>query len=146
MGGNLNFSHSTGIWTKDDGSILVPQGQSWAGNDKNPECNPTGVKGKLNHASQGIHKIGPLPVGIYRVGEWGDSTSVKGYPKHLGPLIASLTQISGETFGRNGFFIHGPASQASGIFGEESMGCTVTMHDYRVKLALFNPTTVNVTE
>lgn len=141
MGGNLNFCHSSGIWTHDDGGILVPSGMSWAGNDVNPD----GVKGKLNHDAQEIHKIGPLPVGVYTVGPWGDFTSVNYYPQHLGRLIASLTQISGETFGRDAFFCHGPASQDSGKFGQESMGCIAVMHDYRVKVALFNPLTVTVT-
>jgi hypothetical protein len=151
---NLNFCASTGVWTDDNGNVIVPEGHSWSGNDSNPEVNPLKLHGKLNTGNitmpdgsvvpaQSLHKIGALPCGVYFVGEWGDWSTVAGYPKHLGPLIARLTQTSGETYGRDGMFIHGPASGP--LYGQESEGCTVTLHADRQKVALLNPTTVTVT-
>lgn len=46
------------------------------------------------------HGIGPLPAGVYEIGPMRDSAT-------LGPHVMDLTQISGNTFGRSLFRIHG---------------------------------------
>ena len=150
---NLNYFVGTTEWWDDGDLIVVPMGQSWSGNDSNPEVNPDGFQGKNNSGTvtlpsglvvpaQSLHKIGAAPCGVYTFGEWGDWQSVDGYPKHLGPLICRLTQISGETYGRDGIFLHGPAS--GDLYGQESEGCLVVLHGFRAKIALLNPTTVTV--
>lgn len=121
--------HSTGVWTDaDTGNVLVPAGQSWLGNDCNPDVNPTKIQGKLNHDQQATHKIGPAPVGRWRCGAWAN------YPR-VGAMACPITQISGETFGRNAFFIHGPDERPE-YYGQESEGCNVVMHNYRVNVLM----------
>lgn len=149
MSGNVNFSHSTGVWTLDNGVVIVPPGHSWAGNDSNPDWNPNHLQGKLNHLMQDVHNIGPLPCNLYRLGEWAftaEDSKRLGYPSHLGLGICSLTPIGpGEMYGRDGFFIHGPAMDQAKR-GQESRGCTVVEHDYRInQIAAKNFDTVNVT-
>ena len=85
-------------------------------------------------AAQAIHNIGPLPQGVYHCGPWGN------YPK-VGPNACPLTQISGETFGRSGFFIHGPG-QTDPLNSSE--GCIVVPHDDRIKLLGAQPATITV--
>ena len=93
----LIYSQSTGRMTRDGVEIA----RGFAGNNYRPKENPTGIKGRNNPDAQNLHCIGPLPQGLYRIGDWGV------HPP-LGPNSAPLTQVSGETFGRSGFFIHGP--------------------------------------
>ena len=113
---NLNFCHSAPAGstsspvTKDDGTVVA---HGWAGNHD----------GKLNHAMQEVHNVGPLPVGVYRIGRWQDTD-------HLGPMAAPLLQIEGETFGRSGFWIHGAAKDPK-KYGQESKGCLVIEHEER---------------
>ena len=145
----LCFSHSTGVWTLENGVVVVPPGHSWAGNDSNPDWNPQHTHGKLNHLMQDVPNIGPLPIKLYRVGEWAftkqDSTRL-GYPAHLGLGITKLTPVdTSNMFGRDGFFIHGPASDPAKR-GQESRGCPVVEHDYRInQIAARKPDFVNVT-
>ena len=149
MSDNVNFSHSTGVWTLDNGVVIVPPGHSWAGNDSNPEWNPEHLQGKLNHLLQDVPNIGPLPCNLYRINEWAytkEDASRLGYPAHLGVGIASLTPIGdGNMFGRDEFFIHGPAVDPA-KHGQESRGCPVVEHDYRLtQIAAKGFKTVNVT-
>ena len=72
--------------------------------------------------------LGPLPQGKYRIGPWGDHETIPGYPRHLGPMIASLTQIEGETFGRSGFYIHGPGGADP---SQSSLGCVEVLRPAR---------------
>lgn len=92
----------TWFYIQDSGVILDEQKRKvtvgWAGHGA----------GRNNPAMQQVHDTGPLPQGLYKVGSWGDAESEPSYPAHLGPFIASITQIEGETFGRSGFYIHGP--------------------------------------
>ncbi|MDR3684763.1 MAG: hypothetical protein P4L11_13630 [Geothrix sp.] len=131
---NLNFSQSTGLITKDDGTSVA---HGWAGNDSNPE-NPQRIHGKLNPDKQALHKIGPLPQGVYSVGPWEEKHG------HLGAMVAPLTQISGETFGRDAFYIHGPDRDPA-TYGQESLGCIVVPHAGRQAIKDLGPETVTVT-
>jgi len=103
---NLNYDQVTGRITDENGELIAT---GWAGHGE----------GKNSPAHQMDHDLGPLPQGVYEIGPWGD-WSTQPYPKHLGPLIASLTQVEGETYGRSGFFIHGPGGADS---LESSKGC-----------------------
>jgi hypothetical protein len=47
-------------------------------------------------------------------------------------MVAPLTQIEGESYGRSNFWIHGPAKSAS-RYGQESLGCIVIPFGGRVK-------------
>lgn len=144
---NLNYTQTSGVWTKDNGIVIVPPGCAWSGNDSNPEVNPTGIQGKNNPLCEADHCIGPLPHGLWRFDEWAitpDDVARLGYPAHLGLIICHLEQIGGETYGRSGMYVHGPSSDPA-KYGQESEGCIVTLHGYRVMLAGMKPDTLNVT-
>jgi len=121
---NLNFSQTTGAITKDDGRWIAT---GWAGRGL----------GKNNPEDQGIRNTGPLPRGVYAVGSWGDHPVV-------GPNSAALTAISGETYGRSGFYIHGPGTAD---YGQESKGCIVIPRGMRlmVQAILVEGSTLTVT-
>ena len=115
----LIFSQSTGIITLDGQQIA----KGFAGNDSRPGVNPDHVHGYNNPDAQAIHCIGPLPQGMYRIVEWQDE-----HPG-LGPIVAILEQVDGETYGRDDFRIHG-ASATDPLNSSE--GCIVLPHDQRV--------------
>jgi len=56
--------------------------------------------GKNNPDKVSVHKVGPLPPGLYRIGFLQDGG-------HLGPEVLALTQVFGDSYGRSGFYIHG---------------------------------------
>lgn len=59
--------------------------------------------GMNNPAMQAVRGVGPLPVGVYRVGPLMDGG-------HLGPNVMRLTQTFGVSYGRSGFYIHGASA------------------------------------
>lgn len=121
---NLNFNHGTGAITDDDGNSIT--NAAWSGNHE----------GKLNPAMQNVVKVGPIPCGVFKVLKpWGDN------PPH-GPDSVQLEQVSGETYGRSGFMVHGP-SQTN--YGQESEGCIVIPHDPRIAIMNLDPDTITVT-
>ena len=130
---NLNFSQSTGVITQDNGVVVTTL--AFAGNNYRPDHNPAGIMGRNNPAMQDVPFIGPLPQGLYRVGEWGMHHPV-------GDNSAPLTQIGGESFGRSAFFIHGPGGADP---SNSSEGCIVIPHDDRLRLIALNPSTITVT-
>lgn len=122
----FTYSQHSGILTDDQG-IQVAVG--WAGNHD----------GKNNPDMQQVRCVGPLPRGVYKVESWIDV-----HP-HLGPDVAPLTQVSGETYGRGDFFIHGP-SVASDRYGQESKGCIVITRPMRQQVRALGPDFVEVVE
>lgn len=112
------YSQQTGEIEGADGSLVAV---GWAGNGE----------GKNNPKMQNVRGVGPLPQGVYVVGVWQD------HPR-LGRMVAPLTQIEGETYGRSEFFIHGPAKDAA-HYGQESKGCVVTPFTGRVKVKVACP-------
>lgn len=126
----LSFSQSTGIMSLNG----QPIAQGWAGNDSRPGVNPDHIHGFNNPDAQSIHCIGPLPQGTYTIGVWGDHPVV-------GANSAPLTQVEGETFGRNGFFIHGPGADPA----NSSEGCIVIPHDQRLVVQATAETQLQVT-
>ena len=135
---NLNYSQSLTTWTDDDGKVLIPAGNSWSGNDV---VDPK-IKGKNNPQQQDVPNVGPLPRGAYTVGVWSGTGHPPGYPPNLGPDIASLTQVSGETYGRRNFFIQGDAQGPT--HGQESRGNIVMPRDARMALKTIAPNTITV--
>ena len=121
----LVYSQTLGIITTTVGELIADV--AWAGH---------GI-GKNDPAYQTEHGVGPLPQGLYECGEWEES-----HPG-LGPLVCKLTQIEGETFGRDGFYIHGPAKSAE-RFGEESKGCIIVPRVNRDKIAKMKPDFIRV--
>jgi hypothetical protein len=130
---NLNFQITAGEITQDDGTVITDQ--AFAGNDSRPEVNPDHIQGRNNPAYVALHKIGPLPPGVYRFGPWGHHPG-------LGDHVASLTQIEGETYGRNAFYMHG-ASSVDPLNSSE--GCVVVPHGPRVQIEQMDPDTLTVT-
>lgn len=78
--------------------------------------------GLNNPAEIPTHNIGPLPLGVWGIGEWFD------HP-HLGKMVAALTPIDvPNLYGRSGFFIHGDNSLHN---HSASNGCLVLDHNVR---------------
>jgi len=111
---HLNYSQTTGQMTTDDGADLA---HCWAGHGDS----------KNNPADQAKKSVGPLPQGLYTVQGWF------AHPR-LGPLVAKLTQIEGETFGRDAFYIHGPSKDPA-EYGQESKGCIVIPRIWRQRVS-----------
>ncbi len=66
-----------------------------------------------------IKKVGPLPVGVYRIGDPVDGT-------HLGPCAMPLKpDVANEMFGRGDFFIHADKLNAETDPFQASEGCIV---------------------
>lgn len=119
------YHQKTGVLLDDQGHQLA---LGWAGNHE----------GKNNPDMQQVRCVGPLPQGTYKVEPW-----ISQHP-HLGPDVAPLTQVAGETYGRGDFFIHGP-SVASDRYGEESKGCIVIPRPMRQAVEAAAPDFILVT-
>ena len=97
------YEQSTGK-LRDENGVLI--GEGYSGH----------AEGKNNPQMQNVPDIGPIPVGVYRIGQPFD------HP-HLGPCVMSLTPLpETDTFGRSGFFLHGDDREHP---GEGSEGCIV---------------------
>ena len=107
------YSQSTGIVAGPDGATVA---SGWAGNGH----------GKNNPTEQATRCVGPLPQGLYVVGEWTE------HPR-LGRMVAPLTMIEGDAFGRSEFWIHGPSTKAE-RYGQESLGCIVIPYAGRLRV------------
>lgn len=82
--------------------------------------------GKNNPAMQNVKFTGPLPCGIYRI---GDSYN---HPR-LGPITMDLEpDAANEMFGRDLMRIHGDSIESPGFASD---GCIVQGHDVRVLIA-----------
>jgi hypothetical protein len=128
---NLNYQITTGKLT-DDNENLIATG--FSGNNSRQKVNPKHIQGMNNPAYVGLHCIGALPPGVYTLGAWGTHPEV-------GEDSASLTQIEGETYGRNDFYIHGPGTNDP---QNSSEGCIVIPHDQRLKVMALAPSTITV--
>jgi len=119
----LTYSQSAGLITNNDGATVA---LGWAGHGQ----------GLNNPIMEDVQAVGPLPRGLYRVGKW------QNHPR-LGPMCAPLTQIEGETFGRSGFWVHGPAIDPRRT-GQESEGCIVIPRPGRQAVHDLNPDQIQV--
>jgi len=81
------------------------------------------AQGLNNPALQQVHMVGPIPQGDWEIGQFFDDVGGKG------PVVARLTPLPGtETFGRDGFMIHGDNSQVNHSASE---GCVILPHVVR---------------
>ncbi len=99
----LTYEQSTGRLTDESGTLV---GEGYSGHDA----------GKNNPALQGTPDIGPIPVGVYRIGPPFDDA-------HLGKFVMSLTPLPAtDTHGRSGFYMHGDSAAHCGGASE---GCII---------------------
>ena len=79
--------------------------------------------GKDNPLFQSIHNVGPIPEGLWIIGEPHDSAT-------HGPFCLPLTpEPETNTYGRSGFLIHGDSIAHP---GKASEGCIILPHDVRM--------------
>jgi hypothetical protein len=80
--------------------------------------------GLNNPLLQDVANVGPIPRGRWTIGEAVD------HPR-LGPVAMPLTpNIKTETFGRDGFWIHGDSVEFAGL-EEASHGCIILSRSIR---------------
>lgn len=93
--------------------------------------------GVNNPAAQNIPNIGPIPRGLYSIGV------AFTHPK-AGPMTMRLTPMKGtNTFGRDGFLIHGDNTSMNHT---ASNGCIIQNRTVRASVAVSNDRTLEVTE
>jgi hypothetical protein len=102
------YRQSTGRLTRD--GALVAEGYAGFG------------EGQNNPAMQHVRDLGPLPQGEWRILPPQDPV------RQLGPLAMPLEQISGESFGRDDFLIHGDSTARNRT---ASTGCIVLPMEVR---------------
>ena len=105
---------------QDTGNIFDPTGElagtGYAGG--NCGANPEGIN---NHSMQDIPLIGPIPLGLFTMGEPVEHSQ-------LGPFaIPLIPDPANEMFGRGGFYCHGDTA----IPMRASEGCIVQVPDVR---------------
>ena len=111
------YAQASGELSRDDDAAVVSTGYSGSG------------EGKNNPAMQQIHDVGPIPRGIWHIGEPKCVDSVGPH----GPFVLPLTAADGtETFGRSGFLCHG---DSYGHPGQASHGCIVLNRHVREAIA-----------
>lgn len=94
--------------------------------------------GRNNGALQGVHKIGPLPVGKYVIGP------LEARHDKLGQNVCPLIPDPGnEMYGRSAFYLHGRKSPTD---LDASEGCIVLDHDPRLVVANSSVRDLEVTE
>ena len=109
----MTYSQSTGQLCDAEGNLLAT-GYSGHGDGVN------------NPAMQNVHNVGPIPQGVYTVGEPHEPAD------HLGPLAMPLTpDPANEMFGRSEFFIHGDNAKMS---HSASDGCIILDHAARAAI------------
>ncbi len=93
--------------------------------------------GKNNPAMQSVHDVGPIPQGEYTIGELHDNP-------HLGPHVMAVAAKQGtNTFGRDGFYIHGDSVAHP---GSASHGCIILGRQVRDLISASKDTDLTVTE
>lgn len=82
-------------------------------------------EGKNNPAMQHVADVGPIPTGVYLIGDMFD------HPTH-GKYCMRLLPVTGtQLYGRSGFLMHGENAAHP---GESSTGCIVVDHPHRVEV------------
>ncbi len=82
-------------------------------------------EGKNDPACQAIHNVGPIPRGLYEIGEPSDT-------KTHGPYVLHLTPDEGNDMcGRSGFLIHGDSVINPGTASE---GCIILPRAVRERI------------
>lgn len=84
-------------------------------------------EGKNSPGHQSIRNIGPIPCGVYRI---GDPFNTKTH----GPYVLALTpDVANQMFGRAGFLIHGDSVVEPGTASE---GCIIQPRSIREEIYL----------
>jgi hypothetical protein len=98
--------------------------------DAGGEVIATGYSGKPearnNPAMQDRRDVGPIPEGMYRIGAMIPRT------EEHGPYVLPLEMVEGESFGRDGFLIHGDSGEHPGA---ASHGCIILPRGARLAIA-----------
>jgi hypothetical protein len=115
------YEQGTGRLFDLDGKFLA-DGYSGGGTD--PE-NAAAVAGKNNPDMQAVHFVGPIPEGIWTIGEPVNSATHGRYAMMLTPAAET------ETFGRDHFLMHGDSIPNPGFASD---GCIIQPYDARVKV------------
>lgn len=107
--------------------------------DSAGHCEGVGYSGfgaaKNDPAMERMPNMGPIPKGVYIIGEPFDS------PDH-GPFVLRLTPtISTNTFGRSGFLMHGDSIDNP---GKASHGCIIQARSTREKVHQSGDSTLEV--
>lgn len=79
--------------------------------------------GRNNPAMQGVVNVGPIPAGTYAIGSARDTEA-------HGPVVMPLVMVSGESFGRGGFLMHG-----DNWAHDASEGCIILDRPARLRVA-----------
>lgn len=112
------------MWTyvQNSGTLIDPEGRAQGGlySGHGPGVN--------NPAMQDIADVGPIPTGVWRMGEAGDNNKT-------GPLSIPLeAEAETQSFGRSGFLIHGDEIEHPGE-RLASHGCIIAPRSVREALA-----------
>lgn len=108
-------------WDQKKGQLLDANG-SWIANGYSGY-----MEGKNNPSMQDIHDVGPIPKGAWLIGE------ILHDGGHMGPNVLPLRAMPGtDTFGREGFFIHGDSIHDP---GDASRGCIILPLWARLRIA-----------
>ncbi len=107
--------------------------------EKDGELIATGYSGfgagKNNPAMQNVPNIGPIPLGEYEIGPPHDTVT-------HGPHVMALTPSAGtNTFGRDGFLIHGDSKVSPGT---ASHGCIILPRVVREQISVSGEMRVQV--
>lgn len=82
---------------------------------------------KNDPTQQDKHNLGPIPVGVYMIGKAIETTASHG------PVVMPLTPVAySETWGRNGFLVHGDSLVHPGM---ASHGCIILNRPMREEIA-----------
>lgn len=112
----LIYSQKTGRLSDEKGHLI---GQGWSGQ----------LGGYNEPLLQSVASIGPLPVGMYTIGEVYTH-------EHLGPIVMNLEPDKYNTmYGRSLFRIHGASSQHPEL---SSHGCIIMPRVVRVLISKMN--------
>jgi hypothetical protein len=106
------------------GRLIDPMGLLVATGYAGGNCgiNPEGVN---NPSMQGVRSVGPLPVGLYTLGEPVPQS-------HLGPFaIPLIPDAENDMLGRGDFYMHGDRTNAPGCASE---GCIIMPRAVRNKV------------
>lgn len=111
------------IYQQSNGSLSEVFALGYSGNGE----------GKNNPQLQDQHNVGPLPKGKWKMtvikDDHGNMVDYKG---KKAPVIRLTAEPETETFGRDGFLIHGDSISAPGTASD---GCVIENHEDRLILA-----------
>jgi len=116
------YSQSTGVLARNGAAV----GHGYSGHGA----------GRNNPAMQAAPNVGPIPQGQYKIGPPFDTP-----PSAHGPHVMRLIQAPGtDTFGRDGFLMHGDNPQH-----DASEGCIIMPPDVRNAVSASGDTDLTVT-